>query len=74
MLRKVIKNIKKLKKRKTIESELGKGEQVVYFKNSNYDLIYCLGPERSPFGVDNEWLLIWFDQNNNYLKHKIRTD
>lgn len=38
---------------------LGKPEDTPYVHE--YDLVYWLGPERSPFGVDSEWLIFRLD-------------
>ena len=44
-----------------------------YFSNSGRDMIYNLGPERSAFGVDSEWLLIWL-KNDTVIEYKVTTD
>jgi len=44
-----------------------------YFKQSGRDMIYYLGPERHPFGVDSEWLLIWLE-NDEVIRYEVRTD
>jgi hypothetical protein len=44
-----------------------------YFRPSGYDLIYNLGFERHPFGVDHEWLLIWLE-NDTVKEYKVKTD
>lgn len=41
-----------------IEELLGRPPQTNYFKD--YDYVYWLGPERSSFGIDSEWLGIKF--------------
>ena len=38
------------------------------------DLVYCLGPQRSGFAIDDEWLLIWFDDRGRVVRYDIWTD
>ncbi len=56
---------------KEIEALLGKPPKTKYFKN--YEYVYWLGPERSPFGIDSEWLGIKF-QNGVVIKADILRD
>jgi hypothetical protein len=44
-----------------------------YFIESGRDMIYYLGPERSPVGVDSEWLLIWLT-DNKVDRYEVLTD
>jgi hypothetical protein len=44
-----------------------------YFVSTGRDMIYHLGRERNPLGVDSEWLLIWLD-DNKVTKYEIVTD
>jgi hypothetical protein len=53
---------------------LGSGSDSEYFKSSERDLLYILGPERSYISIDSEWLLLWFDENDILIKYEIRTD
>lgn len=62
------------KSKSEIVNLLGDGLEVNYFLSSGRDLIYVLGPERSYLGIDYEWLLLWFDDNNLLLKYEIFTD
>ena len=48
-------------------------EKTGYFKNSGRDMIYYLGAERHPFGVDSKWLLIWLE-NDIVNKYEVWTD
>lgn len=48
-------------------------QESAYFKKSGRDMIYCLGPERHPFGVDSEWLLIWLE-NDKVIRYEVWTD
>jgi hypothetical protein len=74
MLKAAISTIEKLQTKEKITSELGPGENTGYFIDQNRDMIYYLGPERSIFSIDSEWLLIWFDDNDVILKYEIVTD
>ncbi len=47
--------------RSEIDALLGVPQPTGYFKN--YDYVYWLGPERSAFGIDSEWLGIMFSNN-----------
>ena len=44
-----------------INKLLGIPQQTGYFKD--YDYVYWLGPERSAFGIDSEWLGIKFEKD-----------
>lgn len=44
-----------------IDKLLGIPQQTGYFKD--YDYVYWLGPERSAFGIDSEWLGIKFEKD-----------
>lgn len=44
-----------------------------YFVSTGRDMIYHLGAERHPFGVDSEWLLIWLE-NDTVKKYEVRAD
>lgn len=46
------------KSRSEVEELLGKPPITSYFKD--YDFVFWLGPERSAFGIDSEWLGIKF--------------
>jgi hypothetical protein len=39
-------------------------------KFSDWDLVYCLGPERGLFSIDSEWLVIRFDKNEKVIEAK----
>lgn len=39
----------------------------------DYDYIYCTGPERGLFQIDNEWLVIRFE-NDKVAEAKLVTD
>jgi hypothetical protein len=61
--------------REQVISALGHPSETNYFKSSGRDLIYYLGPERdSLFGIDSEWLLIWFDKDGKVSKYQIAVD
>lgn len=40
----------------------------------HHGLIYVLGPERGPLGIDYEWLLIDFDVTGKVSKVEVTTD
>lgn len=44
-----------------------------YFLSSGRNMIYNLGKERNPFGVDSEWLLIWLNKDT-VSKYEVTTD
>ncbi len=75
MLRDVVVNILPGKNRLEIETLLGPSLKTEYFKTSNKDLIYFLGPERDGFiNIDSEWLLIWLDDKGVFKKYVIAND
>lgn len=37
-------------------------------------LIYCLGAERGMFGIDSEWLVLYFDDSGMFVRHEIAKD
>ena len=51
---------------------LGAPEDTPYFHE--YDLVYWLGPERSPFGVDSEWLIFRLDGAGIVTEALVATD
>jgi amino acid transporter len=60
---------------KEVEGLLGKPlDSTNYFLLSEYDMIYHLGIERNPVGVDSEWLLIWLNSSSVVTKYELRTD
>ncbi len=52
------------------------GEETETDKFSEYDkgLIYVLGPERSYFSIDYEWLFLSFDKKDRLIKSELLTD
>lgn len=56
---------------KEVEVLLGKPPKTGYFKD--YDYVYWLGPERSTFSIDSEWLGIKF-QNGVVVKVDLLSD
>jgi len=73
MIDDVVENILPGSTQDEIESLLGKSRNTSYFSESKRDSIYMLGPERG-FGVDSEWLLIWFDDSGKFERYQIATD
>jgi len=75
MLKDLVTNILPKKNKDEIEKILGASLQTSYFKSSNKDLIYYLGPERDHMiNIDSEWLLIWLNDSNKFEKYKIVND
>jgi hypothetical protein len=48
-------------RRAEVEALLGERDLTGYFKD--YDMVYCLGPERGFVPIDSEWLVIKLDQD-----------
>lgn len=44
------------------------------FDSSGRDLIYRLGPQRDGFPIDDEWLLIWCDEQRRVVRYDVWTD
>ena len=59
------------KTKNEIDQLLGKPPTTGYFKE--YDYVYWLGPERSLFGIDSEWLCLKFE-NDKVVAVKVLTD
>ncbi len=53
---------------------LGMPEEDCYFYQSGHDMLYYLGPERSYFSIDSEFLLIWLNDDNFVEKYEIVLD
>ncbi|MFP3509539.1 hypothetical protein SB775_07725 [Peribacillus sp. SIMBA_075] len=51
---------------------LGSPTETEYFKEE--DVVYYLGAERGIISIDSEWLVIWFDGNEQAVKFELRTD
>lgn len=51
---------------------LGEDAPTGYF--SDYDLVYWLGPERGPFGIDSEWLVVRLDRAERVMEARLVTD
>lgn len=51
---------------------LGEPPPTNYFRE--YDLVYWLGPERSPLGIDSEWLVIRVDETGLVVEDRLITD
>ncbi len=60
--------------RADIEERFGPSLDTPYFAETDRDLIYVLGPERGAFGIDSEWLLIWLDDSDHFVRYGIYTD
>lgn len=44
------------------------------FDSAERDLIYRLGPQRDGFSIDDEWLLIWLDDQGQVVRYDVWTD
>ena len=60
--------------RAEIEALLGPAVETPYFENTGRNLVYHLGPERWPLGLDSEWLLIEFDDSGSFERYEIAED
>ncbi|MDV7763547.1 hypothetical protein [Peribacillus sp. CSMR9] len=52
---------------------LGSPAETEYFKEED-NVVYYLGAERGIISIDSEWLVIWFDGNEQAVKFELRTD
>jgi hypothetical protein len=50
------------------------GEPPDSYMRGGGDLVWCLGPERSLFGVDNEWLVVNLNEDGSVKSVLIMTD
>jgi MFS family permease len=61
--------------REAIVSHLGPTEKDDQFDPTRGGLSYRLGPQHdSMFAIDDDWLLIWLDDHENFLRFEIRPD
>ena len=60
--------------RADIEAQLGPSADTRYFESTGRDLIYITGPERGPFAIDSEWLLIWLTESGRFERYDIVQD
>lgn len=61
--------------REAILAQLGPSETDAADNSSGQELIYRLGPEHdSLFAIDDDWLLIWFDESGRFQGFRIRAD
>ena len=51
---------------------LGPADDTGYF--SEWDLVYWLGPERSTFSIDSEWLVFYVDEHGEVREYRLVTD
>jgi hypothetical protein len=51
---------------------LGPSDDTNYF--SEWDYVYWLGPQRSLFGLDSEWLVIRIDRNDRVAEYRVVAD
>lgn len=50
------------------------GEPPTPSRRGKFDLVYWLGPERNPFGVDSEWLVVRVDATEHVVRYGLTTD
>lgn len=61
--------------REAILAQLGPSETDAADNSSGETLIYRLGPQLdSLFAIDDDWLLIWFDESGRFQGFRIRAD
>ena len=60
--------------RSEIEAVLGPSLDTPYFASTGRNMIYSLGRQRAVFSVDGEWLLIWLDESDRFLRYRIASD
>jgi hypothetical protein len=58
--------------RASVVALLGEPHPTSYFRD--YDLVYWLGPERSPISIDSEWLVMRLDASNRVKEVRLVTD
>jgi len=58
--------------RSEVVALLGEPKPTSYFRE--YDLVYWLGPERSLFSVDSEWLCVRLDTNSKVSAAQVLRD
>lgn len=51
---------------------IGEPDQTDYF--NDWDLVYCLGPERGFLSIDSEWLVLRFDNAGKIIDYRIVRD
>jgi hypothetical protein len=60
------------KTRGEIVALLGDPDRTEYFRD--WDMVYWLGPERSFFSIDSEWLVFRLDPDSRVVEHRIVRD
>jgi hypothetical protein len=63
-------HIKKGQSKAAVILLLGKPDKTEYFKD--YDMVYYLGRERNPIGIDSEWLVIKLNSDKVESFHIVR--
>lgn len=58
--------------RAAVAALLGEPRPTSYFRE--YDLVYWLGPERGPFSIDSEWLVLTLDAAGRVADARLVTD
>ena len=60
------------KSRDEVVAMLGRPSQEGYF--TTWDLVYLLGPEKGPFGIDSEWLVVTLGESGQVSEASIQRD
>lgn len=60
------------KSKAEVMTMLGEPTSTEYF--SDWDMIYWLGPERGIFSIDDEWLILRFNERSVVIDYKVITD
>lgn len=58
--------------RPAVVALLGDPDDTPYFRN--YEMVYFLGPERSYFAIDSEWLVLKLTPEGRVSEAKLVTD
>jgi hypothetical protein len=58
--------------REQVVEHLGPADQTAKWRE--WDLVYYLGPERSPLGIDSEWLVIRLDAGRKVSTYQLVRD
>jgi hypothetical protein len=60
------------KSRAEVVDMLGPRDNTTYYRD--WDMVYHLGPERGPVGIDSEWLVIRLDHADRVREARIERD
>lgn len=68
----IVRAILKGKSRAEVVAMLGEPPPTEYFRN--WDLVYWIGPERSFFSIDSEWLVFRLGPDGRVVEYRIVRD